>query len=565
MPKSETLAELDRQAAKYQPPLRTTTAAGHVLPDPTGNKDQDPYQDDQLDNHRNAPRPDPECLYGLVGDVARAGSENTEANPFAIAANFLGYMSAAVGRGPYMAVGNTWHHCRLFTLHVGRSGRGRKGDAVALVSRIDSALRVLDKYAAPQVHRGGLSTREGLVFLVHDGYKEGKQDIEPIHDKRLWVVESEFANILQQGKRDGNTLSPALRDCWDGVSLKPATKSNRLHATDPHVNVSAAITPGELLSLIANRDLTNGFANRFMVIFAERTQIVPFPKSTSQDEVDKLARRVKAVLDHCKAQTFVEKDNMRIELTDTAAALWVKLYRNELNDNSAGDRITALIERRAPMLLRVAMLFALCDLKNEVDVHHIKAALAWVRYSVESIKFVFASAADEVKVAEVNDTAQKILVYLKNVERASRSNLTTNCFNGHVSKVCIDAALDELLSSNPPQIIVDSVPRPKGSPGSPQKFYQIAGAKCAKSAKREYPCGSRADSGKRELSEVCEVSSAEEPDYATLRTLRKGQNGPLTRMDIDTSHISQTSHCDSENCPNDSDALIAESSVEAEL
>ena len=32
-----------------------------------------------VDTHRNAPRPDPACLYGLVGDVARAGSSNTEA------------------------------------------------------------------------------------------------------------------------------------------------------------------------------------------------------------------------------------------------------------------------------------------------------------------------------------------------------------------------------------------------------------------------------------------------------------------------------------------------------
>ena len=44
---------------------------------------------EDFDNHRNAPRPDPACLYGLVGDIARAGSETTEANPFAIAASAI--------------------------------------------------------------------------------------------------------------------------------------------------------------------------------------------------------------------------------------------------------------------------------------------------------------------------------------------------------------------------------------------------------------------------------------------------------------------------------------------
>ena len=99
--------------------------------------------DESLDNHRNAPRPDPACLYGLVGDVARAGGDTTEANPYAVAANFMAFMACAVGRGPYMPVGNTWHHPRLFMLHIGRSGRGRKGDAVSLISRIERALKAL--------------------------------------------------------------------------------------------------------------------------------------------------------------------------------------------------------------------------------------------------------------------------------------------------------------------------------------------------------------------------------------------------------------------------------------
>lgn len=83
-------------------------------------------EDDSPDTHRNAPQPDPICLYGLVGDVARAGSEGTEANPYAIAANFMAYLSCAIGRGPYLPIGNTWHHARLYILHIGRSGKGRK-------------------------------------------------------------------------------------------------------------------------------------------------------------------------------------------------------------------------------------------------------------------------------------------------------------------------------------------------------------------------------------------------------------------------------------------------------
>ena len=46
------------------------------------------------------------------------------------------------------------------------------------------------------MHRGGLSSREGLAALIHDGFKQGSREIPAIEDKRLWVIESEFANDL---------------------------------------------------------------------------------------------------------------------------------------------------------------------------------------------------------------------------------------------------------------------------------------------------------------------------------------------------------------------------------
>ena len=502
-----------------------------------------PPDEDSLDNHRNAPRPEPACLYGLVGDVARAGGDTTEANPYAVAANFIAFMGCAVGRGPYMPIGNTWHHARMFMLHVGRSGRGRKGDAVSLVSRIERALRALSPAGTPQVHRGGLSSREGLVYLIHDGYSEGKTEVEPILDKRLLVIESEFANVLHQGKREGNTLSAALRDCWDGVSMKPATKTSRLWATDPHIAMVGAVTPGELLGLMASRELTNGFANRFLMFWAERTKMLAFPRATRQEDVEALARRVLEVLEFCRAHLWEQKDHMRVQLSEDARRRYEVLYHGELNDNSAGERITALIERRAPMLLRLAMLFALCDLVATVEVRHIEAALAWVRYSVDSVKFVFGSAADEVAVAETNDTAEKIMAFLAAKRRVTRKQITADCFKGHTSKTRIDAALDELLSCNPPRILVQE---DRTGAGRPTKFYEL-GANKANKANNEHPCGFAGDFAVCEQSEVspeCELSPG---DSSQVRIVRELSNQPQTRASIDSSHSSLSSRPGAEN------------------
>ncbi len=431
------------------------------------------HQDDVASLHRNAPQPDPECLYGLVGEVANVGSEGAETNAYAIAANFMAYLSCAVGRGVYLPIGDTRHHARLFCLHIGRSGRGRKGDAVSLVLRIDQALRAFDDAFAPQIHRGGLSSREGLVALIHDGYRQGREYVPAIEDKRLWVVESEFANVLHQGRRDGNTLSAALRDCWDGVDLKPATKSNRLYASQPHVSLSGAISPSELTGLMSAREMTNGFANRFLMIWAERTRMFPFPNETPQTTVERLTRRTLETLAFVRADRNDESDHLRMELTPQAQWRYAQLYQGELNYDFGDGVVGALLERRAPMLLRVAMLMALTDLQSKIDVQHIDAAMAWIRHATASVRFVFVSATEESKLAQVLELSNRVLVFLSERGHATRSQISSECFRGKVPKSLIDASLGQLLAATPPKVTVHYAERSDGAPGAPLRVYRL--------------------------------------------------------------------------------------------
>lgn len=403
--------------------------------------------------------------------MALEGSDGAETNPIAIAGNFLAYLSCAIGRAPYLAIGNTSHHPRLFFLHVGRSGRGRKGDAVSLVLRVDEALRALAGELAPQIHRGGLSSREGLAALIHDGYRVGQQEVPAIEDKRLWVVESEFANVLQQSRRGGNTLSAALRDCWDGVDLKPATKSNRVHATAPHVCLSGAISPVELLSLVQQRDLLNGFANRFLMVWGERTQIQPFPKRTPQAKVEALARRVAEVLAFVSEKTV--QGHCPIAMTEAARSVYAKLYQAELNQDLGNTLVDGVLERRAPMLLRLAMVLALADLQWQIDVKHVEAAMAWIRYATDSACFIFAGALSNPSLLQVKWAAERISDFLAARGCASRRDLVVDCFSRHQPASVIDAALAHLVDIAPAKIRVEVHPRSRGGPGRPATIYRL--------------------------------------------------------------------------------------------
>jgi hypothetical protein len=55
------------------------------------------------------------------------------------------------------------------------------------------------------------------------------QTVDPgITDKRLMVIEPEFASALAVADRPGNTLSPLLRKAWDGAKLNTLTKNSPL-------------------------------------------------------------------------------------------------------------------------------------------------------------------------------------------------------------------------------------------------------------------------------------------------------------------------------------------------
>ena len=92
-----------------------------------------------------------------------------------------------------------------------------------------------------------------------------------------------------------------------------------------------------------------------------------------------------------------QRDHLRMELSAQAQWRYAQLYRTELNEDQGSKVVNSMLERRAPMLLRLAMLFALTDLQTRVDVPHIDAAMAWIQYITASVRYVFVSAAEDAK------------------------------------------------------------------------------------------------------------------------------------------------------------------------
>ena len=97
-----------------------------------------------------------------------------------------------------------------------------------------------------------------------------------VTDKRLFVVESEFASALRAAQRQGSTLSATIREAWDSGNLRTLTKNDPITATGAHICIVGHITADELRAELTATDSANGFANRFLFVAVKRSKLLPF-------------------------------------------------------------------------------------------------------------------------------------------------------------------------------------------------------------------------------------------------------------------------------------------------
>jgi hypothetical protein len=410
-------------------------------------KAEEIYQaEDATDQITPPPVPDTNAmLYGIIGEIARAGSEGREVHPVAIAAACLSWLSAEIGPDICLPIGDVKHHVNLYTLHIGRSARGGKGESLQLVNRIRYAItRDREDHPCGQVHNGGLSSREGLAGAVHDGYQVGKELIPAVDDKRLWIVEAEFSNVLAQGKREGNTLLPALRDVWDGGNIQPLTKGRGMWSTHPHIALHGNITPGELQARIEAKEINGGTFNRILMIWAERTCLVALPKRTDTGIVAGFARRIEDAIRWARGTYPTTRDSRKASMTPSAAQLWSSLYPSLRRPHPAGDLVAAATERRAPICLRIALIHAILEKSLMITPDHIRVGYAWAQYGADTAAYVLAGMGGK---ARDPDREHKVLAFLAEQpgKEADRRALINDCFKKHIGARDLDRVLTPLV------------------------------------------------------------------------------------------------------------------------
>lgn len=387
----------------------------------------------------------PAAFHGLAGEIVRRIEPHTEADPVALLVQFLAAFGNMLGHDHYFVADGARHFLILYIVLVGLSSKGRKGTSWNQVANVIE--RVDPEWRKNRV-TNGLSSGEGLIWAVRDPIEETKPIREKGRatgeyetyianhgedDKRLLVIESEFANVLKVMAREGNTLSPIIRSAWDSGDLRTMVKNSPARATGAHISIVGHITRDELRRLLTQTESANGFGNRFLWSAVTRSKCLPDGGAIHTVNFDDIVAALKEVINFAEDFTEIERD-------PDAGKLWHAVYPvlSEGKPGMAG----AVTSRAEAQVMRISAIYALLDKSRVIRPEHLKAALALWDYCERSAKWIFGTGTGD-------RNADKILRALRHAEKGmTKTEISVEVFNRHASSAEIDEALRLLHGLN---------------------------------------------------------------------------------------------------------------------
>jgi hypothetical protein len=381
-----------------------------------------------------------EAFRGLAGQVIKLIAPHSEADPAALLVQFLVAFGNAIGRGPFFEVEGDRHATNLFAVMVGETAKARKGTSWSRIRRLFTLAE--ETWVTSRV-ASGLSSGEGLIWAVRDPIERqgriGERNetryqtvlFDPgVEDKRLLILEEEFASTLRVMGREGNTLSPIIRRAWDDGNLSTLVKNSPCRASRALISIIGHITAQELRQYLTGTEAANGFANRFLFVCVRRSKLLPEGGCLSDSDLAPVARQTKEALAAARRIQAVRRN-------EEATVLWRAIY-GELSEGRPG-LLGAVISRAEAQTMRLAMIYALLDGSCLIAATHLQAALEVWKYCEASARCIFGSALGD----SVADRIRRAL--LSSPEGLMRTDIS-NLLGRNTDQARIDRALG-LLST----------------------------------------------------------------------------------------------------------------------
>lgn len=225
--------------------------------------------------------------------------------------------------------------------------------------------------------------------------------------------------------RDGNILSPVIRQTWDDGNLQVLAKNSPARATGAHISIIGHVTRDELRRYLDRTETGNGFANRFIWLCIRRSKTLPDGGQFYKQDFESILKRLREAVEFGKTVGEMGKDS-------GAKKIWNGVYP-DLSEGKPG-LFGAVTSRAEAQVMRIACIYAILDKSKTIREEHLLAALALWDYSEESARYIFGDATGDL-------VADRILPAMK----ASTTGLTrteiSNLFFRNKDRDKIDLAL----------------------------------------------------------------------------------------------------------------------------
>lgn len=399
--------------------------------------------------------------YGLAGDWWRIVEPHTEAAGQVVIATFYLLFGNVIGRSPHFEVGpGGTLHTNEFLLVLGKSGAGAKGDSLKAARLPFQRAKEAEDWDNLCIHHGSNSSA-GLIGLVRDELKAKNPETgeeETIDtgcadpQKRALIQLSEYATLLRTFERTADTTSATFRDMWDSAKLENISKGNRATATNYHASLLGHCTPNELRTRLDGVSVANGFLNRHLAVWSERSKVIPSPKPIDSMTLGSFVCRLSDAIDFARTVREMSRD-------EAAESLWCHVCPALLGGGHS-DTMAALLERSRPHVVRLAMISALMDHSDTIRVPHLLAALALWDLSAATWSHVFAEEAEEPR------QRRFMAELLKRGGKAMHSEMN-EALSGNWTAADFGVVTSDLVTAG--RLKVSTIQNPKG--GRPGKWY----------------------------------------------------------------------------------------------
>jgi hypothetical protein len=407
----------------------------------------------RMEYYRSKDRPlpvpmDKAAFHGIAGQIVDIIAAVSEPSRESLLAQLLVGLGNIMGRAVYYKQSVT-HHLNEFVVLVGGTSIGRKGTALVAIKNL---LKELDLHWLSNRVRDGFQSGEAIVHEIRDPSstrtRSGRVVPDPGEsDKRLQIIEEEFARVLVIGNRQQNTLSLTLRKAWDSPEwLHTSGKNSSEIATGPHISLIGHITPEELRKCLDEVENRNGFSNRILWLAVERTKVVPRPPWIRWKDYTDILNRLRAIIG-----TF--QTERQLDFSQEAKLEWDGYYSR--GRSSQSGILGPIIARSPGHVLRLCMLYAVLDHSALMELPHLRAALAFVDYCERSAQWAFNEKTG-------NKVADRIWWALqRHAQGMTRTQISVEVCSRNCPKVILDAALAELVDAGLAYMSLEPSPKDK--------------------------------------------------------------------------------------------------------